>query len=109
MIAAIRLIKEERERQIAKWGNGHDDMHTHDELTDAACYYALADSNDAENLYPIHWCDSHRNRDKKTRFQQLVIAGALIVAEIERLERLKESVLTDIEEKYKTTLEEGAE
>ena len=88
----IEVIKKERIKQTKKWSLLHDDGHTDGELTDLACYYALADTNDAENLYPISWNYEPRKRDRKSRLEQLVIAAALIIAEIERLER-KETLI----------------
>lgn len=100
---ALELIRAERERQIASegWSLEHDDDHANGELACAAgCYAIVAGSPcDARNgrihrgIVPNQWpwaaqwwkpSSGHQNSD---RIRELVKAGALIVAEIERLER----------------------
>lgn len=102
-----RAILEERNRQVAKegWSDEHDDEHNESELAWAACYYACPqqptnlDAEDdteidetpthsvLEALWPPAWSGRHRKKRFKDRKRQLVVAGALIVAELERLER----------------------
>lgn len=94
MKTAIELISEERERQIAKKGYSlsHDDGHENGELAIAACCYAYP----RQSLY----VDEIRNNEwpfepesfkpePMNRTRELVKSGALICAEIERLQRLK--------------------
>ncbi len=91
------LIAEERQRQISKEGYDacHDDEHDQSELALAACSYA--------SPYPLLFKKPHLERDvwadtwiwsscddkraKHSRIRQLAIAGALIAAEIDRLQR----------------------
>ena len=104
MKTAIELIAEERNRQITSEGYTpeHDDTHTEGELSKAAAVYAY-DPNYYVNLNSV---DNNRlavmlatrynqwpfeqnmfNPAPNDRIRELVKAGALIVAEIERLQR----------------------
>ena len=99
----INEIHNERQRQIEKehWSFEHDDEHTDGSLADAAaCYAATTRAFKAEevvgvgykpyqrftDLWPESWAD-HWFKPNKRRRQRLIIAAALIVAEIERLDR----------------------
>jgi hypothetical protein len=100
MSAAIDDVLAERRRQIETegWTPEHDDQHTEGELAKAAACYAWAggvvstfreigewwDARVLRRLWPWDrrwWKPSTPRRD-------LVKAGALIIAEIERLDRL---------------------
>ena len=95
--SAIELISEERERQITKEGFGpeHDDMWADGELALAAASYAM--TPDARKDYsrtlnegePTTWPFDSKwwKPTPKDRIRELTKAGALIVAEIERLRR----------------------
>jgi hypothetical protein len=99
MISGIELIAQERQRQIEKegWTAEHDSRHKNEELAWVACYYAMpgiivyVDGNDPaispETMYPVTWNECWAKRDKKSRTQQLAVAGALIAAEIDRLNK----------------------
>ena len=100
MKTPIELIKEERQRQIDKegWTHEHDDEHTDQSLVMAAALYASPDDRlkivmnykyiDGDHIIdPWPWPD-HDKREDKDRMRRLQIAGALIVAEMERLQRL---------------------
>jgi hypothetical protein len=88
MTQALEDIMFERARQkaVEGWTKEHDDAHTDGALAKAATCYA--------SVYPLAasywpwdlswWKPTNRRRD-------LVKAGALILAEIERLDRLKSS------------------
>jgi hypothetical protein len=93
-MTGVELIAQERQRQIDSEGFSieHDDSHTDGELAYAAACYASP--HPTENYYgtphdwpfsPTWWKPSPNNR-----IRDLVKAGALIVAEIERLQRLEE-------------------
>jgi hypothetical protein len=87
-LSAIEEIAAERQRQIEVegWTPEHDAEHGNGELAEAAAAYALgymARDCHGDTIWPWDrswWkpCDSRRN---------LIKAGALIVAEIERLDR----------------------
>jgi len=91
------LIMMERGRQIKEegWSSSHDDLHTKGELVQAAIAYAYigSDFNLASNksiLIEIIWpWDAKFWKPKKNRIRNLVRAGALIAAEIDRLQRLE--------------------
>lgn len=84
-IVALADIAAERKRQIEAegWTVGHDDRHTDGALAKAATCYA--------SVYPLaasYWPWDIKWWKPKDRRRDLVRAGALIVAEIERLDRL---------------------
>jgi hypothetical protein len=92
MKTAIELIKAERERQVSAkgWSAGHDDEHIQGELANAAACYAL-DPSTARTDRILGWAwpfDAEWFKPTpEDRIRELVKAGALIVAEIERLQR----------------------
>lgn len=91
------LIASERQRQIEKegWSAAHDDGHSNQEMILAAIAYASVDLarkgflRDRLGLSVWPWETSwwKPNRD---HIRNLVKAGALIAAEIDRLERQRE-------------------
>lgn len=114
MPTGIELIAEERQRQIKKegWTAEHDDQHTAGELSVAAALYAAPiplfakrqSRNNVDFYDPWPWYDQVNydryndggvnipvpawdKRKKHNRMRRLVIAGALIAAEIDRLQR----------------------
>lgn len=84
---ALAYIEEERQRQVAieRQSPVDDDRYTNGELCRAAATYALtaAGTNAPEGMWP--W--GPHSFKPKTRHADLVRAGALIVAELERLDR----------------------
>lgn len=91
--AVMRLVAE-RKRQIAAegWTPAHDDEHVFGELATAAACYAwravwqtAAENDEPPNNWP--WDDAWWKPDTQERM--LEKAGAMIVAELERLERAK--------------------
>jgi hypothetical protein len=116
MKTALKMIEDERKRQIERegWTAEHDDQHTDGSLAMAAALYAspvdklrlvkkCKDCGSEETKDPWPWWDridpprggplvtvhAWDKRKKHDRIRRLQIAGALIVAEIERLQRLK--------------------
>jgi hypothetical protein len=103
MKTGIELIAEERERQISQegWSAEDDDRHDSGQLNDAALAYAYAASEQArgESLRYIQGleesCDlpqpwpweSSWWKPSEDPIRNLVKAGALIAAEIDRLQR----------------------
>lgn len=92
----IELIAAERQRQIEVegWTPEHDDGHVHGELAWAAASYALASSLNGFNDWVRHlihdrlWPFSRAWwKPSEDRIRNLVKAGALIAAEIDRLQR----------------------
>lgn len=113
MSTGIELIAQERERQITveEWTPQHDDEHQNGEMAKAACCYAdfgcpteerevyvqlargLADPESfvpARVLVPVNWpwAPEWWRPVPNDRIRELVKAGALIAAEIDRLQRL---------------------
>lgn len=82
----VEMIAEERQRQIAVkcFTDDHDDKHIAGELAQAAAYYADP-AGKAE--YPSDWHKRWDKKDKTDRIRQLMIAGALCAAEIDRITR----------------------
>lgn len=86
------LITAERQRQIdvEGWTSEHDDLHQYGELAKKAAALAVSYTDavvmeDGDQILP--WKEHPHPRS-------LVIAGALIAAEIDRLQRAKESLGT---------------
>lgn len=94
MKTAIELIADERQRQQFEehWTHEHDDSHTDGALAIAAAELAAngTDLTIEDQDGPDRWGLVARHGyagTKPNRQRALVIAGALIVAEIERLQR----------------------
>jgi hypothetical protein len=93
MKTGVELIADERARQISVegWTPEHDDKHDKEELTAAACCYAMppdvlaALSEMLGRLWP--WDVEWFKPTPHNRVRDLVKAGALIAAEIDRLQR----------------------
>lgn len=98
VLAGVELIKAERLRQISKekWSAEHDDAHNGGQLAQAAASYALHAAG-ISTSFPkgmlngccLWWPWARRWWKPKTPIKDLMRAGALIAAEIDRLERLK--------------------
>ena len=91
---AIDDIKAERLRQMHQegWSEQHDDQHTNGEMAQAAGCYALhaglpEPAQVRPGYAPQDWPWEAKWWKPKDRRRDLVRAGALIVAEIERLDR----------------------
>lgn len=99
MKTGIELIIKERKRQIEKegWTPKHDDSHIDGELANAASCYAMTDDqrdfiNEHGNDYFLNLWPFELEWLKFTpedRIKELTKAGALIAAEIDRLNRIK--------------------
>jgi hypothetical protein len=91
----IELIAAERKRQIEEegWTPGHDDGHKREELCMAGAYYAIPDAyrRFCPDLWPPNWDGAWFKPTPYDRIRELVKAGALIAAEIDRLQRLAPS------------------
>lgn len=93
-MTGIELIAQERERQISKegWTPEHDATHTNEALAMAAACYAQpawARVLSAIGSTPVRWpWNSDWWKPGPDRVRELVKAGALIAAEIDRLQRL---------------------
>lgn len=84
----IQEIAAERERQQKQEGysTAHDDEHAEGELAQAAACYAIG-RRIPIGLNRTLWPWSEADFKPKNRRADLIRAGALIVAEIERLDR----------------------
>lgn len=96
MKTGIELIAEERTRQILDEGYTalHDDDHDEGELASAAACYAMADvarENTGNSGPPMiwPWDADYWRPSPSNRIHELIKAGALIAAEIDRLNRLE--------------------
>lgn len=97
MSQAIADVLAERQRQVAVegWTTEHDDEHCAGDMARAAATYALVGSSDGrtvgdadtpsitERLWPWEW----QWFKPKDRRNNLVRAAALLIAELERLDR----------------------
>jgi hypothetical protein len=88
------LIAIERERQMSQegWTAEHDDQHTDNELARVGAIYALpAKFRFYAQAWPLSWSREWYKPTPQNRVRELVKAGALIAAEIDRLQRLEVS------------------
>ena len=86
------LITKERRRQIEEegWSAAHDNLHRDNELAYAAATYILdfiEPDGDHHKLWP--WRPEDFKPTRSNPIRQLVKVGALIAAEIDRLQREK--------------------
>lgn len=87
----VELIAAERKRQIEVegWTAEHDDQHVYGQLVSMAAIYALNTTGELGELFrtfwPRDWSDSWWKPSNPIR--DLTKAGALIAAEIDRLQR----------------------
>lgn len=100
-MTGAELIAAERERQVTeeKWTPEHDDKHRHGELAEAAsCYSDLAAyqasgiaANRTNMERPMGWpWESSWWKPSRDNKRNLIKAGALIAAEIDRLQRMED-------------------
>ncbi len=94
----VELIAAERKRQVAAegWTAEHDDTHERSELAQAAAAYAYPHDLPTRDGRRVHkrllwpWGDGWRDHGRKDRVRELVKAGSLVAAEIDRLSRLSD-------------------
>lgn len=86
MPAALRDVVAERRRQmeVEGWSPVHDDEHTDKSLVDAAACYLLYES---QELVPQRWPWEPARWKPKDYRRNCVRAAALVIAEIERIDR----------------------
>lgn len=85
--AILDVISErQRQRSIEGWTSEHDDAYQNSELADAAACYAIHAHNQGFST-PAHWPWSPDWWKQSGPRRDLVKAGALILAEIERIDR----------------------
>mgnify|MGYP001338024131 CR=1 FL=1 len=101
MKTGIELIAEERKRQVEKegWSSEHDDKHSYSELARAAACYAIPSwfthsRRMVFSIWPFEPEFFKRTADNRVR--DLVKAGALIAAEIDRLNRAEEARVKEV-------------
>lgn len=92
------LIAEERKRHeaVEGWASSHDDEHIFGEMAKAAACYAIPNDERRglihfRNIWPIEWDPKYWKPSPDDRVKELIKAGALIAAEIDRLLRLEEA------------------
>jgi len=94
MKTGIEIIADERKRQVESegWTSEHDDQYVEEQLAEAAASYALPPLwRTSPDRIPITW-PFHNRWWKPTpddRLKELAKAGALIAAEIDRINRIK--------------------
>ncbi|GAB1361814.1 hypothetical protein MASR1M32_10500 [Rhodobacter sp.] len=88
---ALTDVMQERDRQISEegWTPEHDDQHVDSEMAAAAACYAIAtvEGDGPDQPAPLNWPWMDRWWKPKDARSNLVRAAALIIAEIERLDR----------------------
>jgi hypothetical protein len=91
MKTGTELIAEERKRQleVEGWTSENDDNYLNNELADAAiCYLIDPEDRTIETLF-FPFAKKWWKPSPENRVRELVKAGALIAAEIDRLNRLQ--------------------
>jgi len=101
----VELIAQERQKQIEQdgWSANHDDAHDRFQLSDAAMAYLNPSNSDhIRRFWPWDWKwwkpargNSINDRYEIYHIRDLVKAGALIAAEIDRLQRLNKKKAND--------------
>lgn len=89
-LTGSELIAKERERQMSQegWTAEHDDQHTDNELARVGAIYALpAKFRFYAQAWPLTWSREWYKPTPTNRIKELTKAGALIAAEIDRLQR----------------------
>jgi len=94
-MTGIELIAAERQRQVEVegWTPEHDDEHANGEMLQAAIAYANEPkfgqfvTDFRAFLFPKSWHPSWWKPSPENRVRELVKAGSLIAAEIDRLQR----------------------
>jgi len=84
------MIRRERDRQIDNYGVEHDDEHVSEELARAAACLSTPVLYRQYAVMVSMWPWRPHEFQSGDRVEDLVRAGALIAAEIDRLIRLKE-------------------
>lgn len=95
MKTGIELIAEERARQVSAdgWTPEHDDEHSDGQMAEAASVYAMCAAEQAKGwdgpfaTLPSLWPWDKSWFKPKDELRNLVRAGALIAAEIDRVQR----------------------
>jgi hypothetical protein len=90
MKTGVALIADERHRQVEQegWTPEHDDDHTQGELALAAMCYAIG--HKSVQHAPVEWpWEQHWWKPSRNPIKNLAKAGALIAAEIDRLQRIE--------------------
>lgn len=88
MKTGIEIIADERKRQIESegWSAEHDKQYTDGSLAIAAASYALAKGHLIPTFWP--WDKKWWKPTPENRIKELAKAGALIAAEIDRIQNL---------------------
>lgn len=94
MKTGVELIAEERQEQIEKhgWDFEHDKNHDDGSLVDAAIAIAFNDENIEARFEAPTWAWDIRNHKQQSKrkgiekIERLKVAGALLAAEIDRLQ-----------------------
>lgn len=82
--AAIDVVDERvRQLEAEHWDYAHDDQYVHKEIANAAICYVLGGGDDV----PDNWPWGEDDWKPKSYRENLVRAAALLIAEIERIDR----------------------
>lgn len=86
MERALADVITEREKQRIQWGDEHDDEHNDGSLAGAASFLAWPPEQSFGMEAP-DWSERIMDKWRNDRRKQLVIAAALLLAELERMDR----------------------
>ena len=88
-LTGVELISLERKKQVEELGRTleHDIVHNPDGELEQGAYALLADE---EDYFPVKWdAEVCKKMVSKSHMDRLIMAGALIAAEIDRLNGIK--------------------
>jgi hypothetical protein len=86
-VVADVLAERKRQMDVEGWSTAHDDEHDGGEIAMAAVVYAIPDVSPLYDQREQLWPWAQRWFKPKDRRRDLVRAAALLVAEIERIDR----------------------
>lgn len=87
LLPGAQIVKNERDRQVELWGTTKDDAYTDGQLRAAANCYVKAPAVEVGKI-PDNWpWDASWWKPSKDRIRDLAKAGALYLAEADRLKR----------------------
>lgn len=85
-MAVIDEVKAEREHQRTLWPTQHDDSHTDGSLKSAGLAIV---TGRYDEFWPASWSSRWKKKDADYR-EKLIVGIALLIAEVERLDRIVE-------------------
>lgn len=91
-LETVGLLKiyQERIKQMSKYDTSHDDQHKDGSLIKAARAFLAPSRSEALQIWPLSWGIEHFKWEEYGEVRRVEVAGALVVAELDRLYRAQE-------------------